>query len=94
MESEDIQYVCLESFPLIISRAEGVPGYGDLKRGSVIISERLSQLLHGLAPETSSLSRVVALLCPSSVDFLFTWLGLMRKGFSVLLIAYVTSITV
>ncbi|KAI4136432.1 MAG: hypothetical protein L6R39_007789, partial [Caloplaca ligustica] len=31
----------------------------------------------------------VALLCSSSVEFLFTWLGLMRLGYSVLLVAYV-----
>lgn len=36
---------------------------------------------------TSSLW-TVALLCPSSVEFLFTWLGLMRLGYAVLLIAY------
>ena len=29
----------------------------------------------------------VALLCPSSPLFLFAWLGLMRAGFAVLLIA-------
>lgn len=36
-----------------------------------------------------SMGTTVALLCPSSVDFLFIWLGLMRLGYSVLLIAYV-----
>lgn len=29
----------------------------------------------------------IALLCPSSVDFLFTWLRLVRAGYSVLIIA-------
>ncbi|KAL8728930.1 MAG: hypothetical protein Q9181_005172, partial [Wetmoreana brouardii] len=32
-------------------------------------------------------SGTVALLCPSSLEFLFTWLGLMRLGYSVLLVA-------
>ncbi|EME81979.1 uncharacterized protein MYCFIDRAFT_29743 [Pseudocercospora fijiensis CIRAD86] len=31
--------------------------------------------------------KVVALLCPSTVEFLFTWLGLIRLGHSVLLVA-------
>jgi acyl-CoA synthetase (AMP-forming)/AMP-acid ligase II len=31
--------------------------------------------------------RVAALLCPSNVDFLFTWLGLMRLGYTVLFLA-------
>ncbi|KAF7192617.1 Adenylate-forming reductase [Pseudocercospora fuligena] len=31
--------------------------------------------------------QVVALLCPSTVEFLFTWLGLIRLGHSVLLVA-------
>jgi acyl-CoA synthetase (AMP-forming)/AMP-acid ligase II len=31
----------------------------------------------------------VGLICPSSEDFLFAWLGLMRAGFAVLLIACV-----
>ena len=37
----------------------------------------------------TKIGRTVALLCPSSLEFLFTWLGLIRLGYAVLLIAYV-----
>ena len=37
--------------------------------------------------QRSHVERTVALLCPSSADFLFTWLALMRLGYGVLLIA-------
>ncbi|KAL8839469.1 MAG: hypothetical protein Q9176_004465 [Flavoplaca citrina] len=51
-----------------------------------------SQLLElFLKPEDGTESlRTVALLCPSSLEFLFTWLGLMRLGYAVLLIAQTT----
>lgn len=35
--------------------------------------------------------QTVALLCPSSIEFLFSWLGLMQLGYSVLLVASVHS---
>ncbi len=70
-------------------------GFGDLHRGSIVISGHLSRLICPQSPSNidsprpESLPRAVALLCPSSADFLFVWLGLMRKGHSVLLLACV-----
>ena len=37
--------------------------------------------------QRSHVGKTVALLCPSSADFLFTWLAVMRLGYGVLLIA-------
>jgi acyl-coenzyme A synthetase/AMP-(fatty) acid ligase len=57
-----------------------VLNFGDVHRGSNVLAQRL----------LSSLTRTgntVALLCHSSPEFLFTWLGLMRLGLAVLLIA-------
>lgn len=58
-----------------------------LQQGSKFAAQQLQQLLSQESDGPNS--RTVALLCPSSVDFLFTWLGLMYAGYSVLLIAYV-----
>lgn len=60
-----------------------VLSFSDVHRGSLAVADILSRsskqgLFH---------SKTVALLCPSSADFLFTWLALMRLGHSVLLIA-------
>jgi acyl-CoA synthetase (AMP-forming)/AMP-acid ligase II len=56
--------------------------FADVDRGTNIFALRLSHVLSSLRnPET------VALLCHSSPEFLFTWLGLMKLGHSVLLIA-------
>jgi acyl-coenzyme A synthetase/AMP-(fatty) acid ligase len=56
--------------------------FGDVHRGTKVFAQRLSHVLGFCkAPGT------VALLCHSSPEFLFTWLALMRLGFSVLLIA-------
>lgn len=41
----------------------------------------------GVLREIQGEFRTIALLCPSSVDFLFTWLRLVRAGYSVLIIA-------
>jgi acyl-coenzyme A synthetase/AMP-(fatty) acid ligase len=57
-----------------------VLSFGEVHQGSNIFAQRLSSTL-GPAGGT------VALLCHSSPEFLFTWLGLMRLGHSVLLIA-------
>ena len=65
-----------------------MPAYGDLYRGSITFAE----LLRGDRKDEVDVGRTnqtVALLCPSSPLFLFAWLGLMRLGFSVLLIAWV-----
>ncbi|KAF1838624.1 acetyl-CoA synthetase-like protein [Decorospora gaudefroyi] len=56
--------------------------FADVDRGTNIFALRLSNALRSpRKPET------VALLCHSSPEFLFTWLGLIRLGHSVLLIA-------
>jgi acyl-coenzyme A synthetase/AMP-(fatty) acid ligase len=57
-----------------------VLNFGDVHRGSDVLAQRLSGSL-------STSGNTVALLCHSSPEFLFTWLGLMRLGLSVLLIA-------
>ncbi|KAH7401932.1 hypothetical protein DE146DRAFT_692008 [Phaeosphaeria sp. MPI-PUGE-AT-0046c] len=57
-----------------------VLNFGDIRRGSDVFAQRLSGVL-------SDSQDTVALLCHSSPEFLFTWLGLMRLGLSVLLIA-------
>lgn len=56
--------------------------FADIDRGSNAFASRLSTAL-----EASRKSETIALLCHSSPEFLFTWLGLMRLGHSVLLIA-------
>lgn len=68
--------------------------YGDLRRLSLSTAEALSIAIAEGASYYNSNPIVppgttVALLCPSSVDFLFTWLGLMRLGYAVLMIAWV-----
>ena len=61
--------------------------FQDLQLLSTSLGNRLLQ--YGpLSPPTQS-HKTVAFLCPSSIDFLFGWLALMRLGYSVLLIAYV-----
>ena len=61
--------------------------FQDLQLLSISLGHRLLQ--YGkLSPPLQS-NTTLALLCPSSVDFLFGWLALMRLGYSVLLIAYV-----
>ena len=56
--------------------------FEELLEGSIAYAQVLSQSLVGSR-------HAVALLCPSSIDFLLAWLGLMRLGRRVLLIAYV-----
>ncbi|KAG0645137.1 Nonribosomal peptide synthase, partial [Hyphodiscus hymeniophilus] len=59
--------------------------FEDLRKGSLMVSK----LALPLVPQNKERSSetCVALLCPSSIDFLFAWLGFMRAGLSVLLIA-------
>ncbi|MCJ1380709.1 hypothetical protein MMC17_003817 [Xylographa soralifera] len=61
--------------------------YGDLHRGSVLFAELLRGNLEDKIHDFREDNSTVALLCPSSPLFLFAWLGLMRLGLSVLLIA-------
>ena len=56
--------------------------FKDVDRGTNIFAKRLLVVLGTIENATT-----VALLCHSSIEFLFTWLGLMRLGHSVLLIA-------
>jgi len=56
--------------------------FADVDRGSNAFALRLSAVL-----KSPSTSETIALLCHSSPEFLFTWLGLMRLGHPVLLIA-------
>ncbi|KAK5246805.1 hypothetical protein LTR40_011969, partial [Exophiala xenobiotica] len=55
--------------------------FRDVRQGSEIVAEALSTRLGSRPGQT------VALLCPSSPDFLFTWLAIIRLGHSALLIA-------
>lgn len=55
--------------------------YRDIQRGCETAAATIAQKLQSTARST------VALLCPSSPEFLFTWLALMRLGHPVLLIA-------
>ena len=56
--------------------------FEDVWRGTNIFAKRLQATL-----SNPGSSRTVALLCHSSMEFLFAWLGLMQLGHSVLLIA-------
>ncbi|KAH0254071.1 acetyl-CoA synthetase-like protein, partial [Aureobasidium melanogenum] len=57
--------------------------FSDLQTGSKKVAAVL-QKMHG---ELLTKSETVALICPSTPEFLFTWLALMRLGHTVLLIA-------
>lgn len=59
-----------------------VATFQDVDRGVDVFASRLSTVL---GPSRSP--QTVALLCHSSPEFLFTWLGLIRLGHAVLLIA-------
>ena len=61
--------------------------FKDLKRGSVGVVNSLRKLVQTNHPIERQLC--VGLICGSSENFLFAWLGLMRAGFAVLLIAQV-----
>ena len=88
MAVQNIQYVYRNKHGLKSLRLEDLNSslaFEDLRQGSITIGQALSKSLHA---DTLS-GKTVALLCPSSIDFLFAWLGLMRLGCSVLLVAYV-----
>ncbi|KAJ4317875.1 hypothetical protein N0V94_004705 [Neodidymelliopsis sp. IMI 364377] len=80
-------YLPAVGFPIPQSKQEKwdykVLTFGDVDRGTNVFADRLLQALEKSpkGPET------VALLCHSSPEFLFTWLALMKLGYSVLLIA-------
>lgn len=73
------------------------PSGKDAKGEWIYKSYTFSQILTGSVntanhllsknPDTLSKRATVGLLCPSTPEFLFTWLGLMRLGHAVLLIA-------
>lgn len=65
-----------------------VTAFGELHRASIVFAGLLKGELQekGNDPRGDH-SYTVALLCPSSPLFLFTWLGLIRLGLSVLLVA-------
>ncbi|QDS75794.1 putative secondary metabolism biosynthetic enzyme [Venturia effusa] len=55
--------------------------FKDLRDGSARLASEFRSQLGNQSHHT------VALLCPSSIEFVFAWLALMRAGFSVLIIA-------
>ncbi|KAK8076856.1 hypothetical protein PG996_003026 [Apiospora saccharicola] len=61
--------------------------FGELKRlscrAATVLSKRLGQ------PQTPDVKKdtTIGLMCASSLDFVFTWLGLMRLGYKVFLLA-------
>lgn len=61
--------------------------FGDLYLGSLAAAQELRNLVP--TGDGQSPKKCVALVCASSIDFLFVWLGLMRAGSAVLLIAWV-----
>jgi acyl-CoA synthetase (AMP-forming)/AMP-acid ligase II len=64
-----------------------VSTFADVRHGSVLVA-RLLQSKLDIRVESQSENEInVALLCQSNADFLFTWLGLIRLGYAVLLIA-------
>jgi len=58
--------------------------FADIDQGTHVFASRLC---NPRGPSPSDTPHTVALLCHSSPEFLFTWLGLMRLGYAVLLIA-------
>ena len=58
-----------------------VLSFKDVRQGSTVMAEALSSKLN------SSSSQTVGLLCPSSPEFLLTWLAIIRLGHAALLIA-------
>ncbi|KAJ9644304.1 hypothetical protein H2204_001655 [Knufia peltigerae] len=55
--------------------------FGDVQRGSMVVAKALSTKLGAIPKQT------IALICPSSPEFLFTWLAIIRLGHAALLIA-------
>lgn len=67
------------------TRGYNLYSFNGLKRGSIVVAKSLTHLV--VENKIIDEQKCVGLICPSSEDFLFVWLGLMRAGFSVLLIA-------
>lgn len=61
--------------------------FGELSRLSIEASESLSKALAVGEKTGRSKGGNIGLLCTSSVRFVLTWLGLVRLGYSVLLLA-------
>ena len=70
------KYASLRYHILIIAAFE------DLERGSRMNKHDIQQL-----KDANGDSKTIALLCQSSIEFIFTWLRLVRAGYSVLIIA-------
>jgi len=64
--------------------------FGDLHRLSLSLAKMLERDMG--FPDISCLSpgKIIALLCPSSEELLITWLALVKSGYGVLLIAFVS----
>ncbi|TID19155.1 putative NRPS-like enzyme [Venturia nashicola] len=80
------------SHPHLPAFAFPVPGSGTAWDHRIftfrdVYNESLSSATTFQAQLRNCSSSTVALLCPSSIDFVFAWLGLMRAGLSVLIIA-------
>lgn len=61
--------------------------YRELRAYSLATAARLRRRLQ---VSDRNASGTVGLLCSSTPEFILTWLGLMRLGISVMLLAYVT----
>lgn len=61
--------------------------YRELRTYSLATATRLRRRLQ---VSDRNASGTVGLLCSSTPEFILTWLGLMRLGISVMLLAYVT----
>ncbi|KIW13574.1 hypothetical protein PV08_08763 [Exophiala spinifera] len=61
--------------------APHILSFEEVQRGSVVVADALSTKLRSGSKQT------IALLCPSSPEFLFTWLAIIRWGHAALLIA-------
>lgn len=61
--------------------------FRDLQNRSVTVARALMNEFPVLKASESQEEKCVALLCPSSLEFLLLWLALIRCGFSVLLVA-------
>lgn len=57
--------------------------FSKVAKATRLVAQRLAEVL----PKSSGQDGTVALLCPSTPEFLFAWLGLVRLGYSVMLIA-------
>lgn len=66
--------------------------FRELRSLSIHVAQKVSTILTTANGVTQS-CQTFALLCSSSVEFLFAWLGLLRLGHSVILIAMKTSVS-